>query len=90
MLPVTDPERTVSRVCFTCDVALLQADREGVEIDYCPECRSIWLDRGELEKLVDRLSLWFPETTQGYERPWDDDDDRIGPGSRVGGMFDLR
>ena len=31
------------------------ADRQGVEIDHCPRCRGIWLDRGELENLVDRL-----------------------------------
>jgi Zn-finger nucleic acid-binding protein len=29
-------------------------DRQGVEIDYCPQCRGIWLDRGELEKIIDR------------------------------------
>ena len=34
-------------------VKLLMADRQGVEIDYCPECRGIWLDRGELEKLIE-------------------------------------
>ena len=32
------------------------ADRQGVEIDYCPKCRGIWLDRGELDKLIDRSS----------------------------------
>jgi Zn-finger nucleic acid-binding protein len=30
------------------------ADRQGIEIDYCPECRGVWLDRGELDKLVER------------------------------------
>jgi Zn-finger nucleic acid-binding protein len=30
------------------------ADRSGVEIDYCPECRGVWLDRGELDKIIDR------------------------------------
>lgn len=30
------------------------SDRQGVEIDYCPECRGIWLDRGELDKILDR------------------------------------
>lgn len=39
--------------CPLCKVKLHLADRQGVEIDYCPECRGIWLDRGELEKLVD-------------------------------------
>ena len=31
-------------------------DRQGVEIDYCPSCRGIWLDRGELDKLLDRAA----------------------------------
>jgi hypothetical protein len=30
------------------------ADRQGVEIDYCPQCRGVWLDRGELDKIIDR------------------------------------
>lgn len=32
------------------------ADRQGVEIDYCPSCRGVWLDRGELDKIIDRAS----------------------------------
>ena len=40
--------------CPVCkDVTLLMSEKKGVEIDYCPECRGIWLDRGELEKLID-------------------------------------
>ncbi len=39
--------------CPVCkDVTLLMSEKKGIEIDYCPECRGIWLDRGELEKLV--------------------------------------
>lgn len=33
---------------------LVMADRNGVEIDYCPTCRGVWLDRGELDKIIDR------------------------------------
>ena len=33
---------------------LVLAERSGVEIDYCPECRGVWLDRGELDKIIDR------------------------------------
>jgi Zn-finger nucleic acid-binding protein len=41
--------------CPTCnDTPLVMAERQGVEIDYCPACRGIWLDRGELDKLLDR------------------------------------
>ena len=32
-------------------------DRSGVEIDYCPQCRGVWLDRGELDKIIERSSL---------------------------------
>ncbi len=40
--------------CPTChDATLIVIDRQSVEIDYCPACRGIWLDRGELEKLID-------------------------------------
>ena len=35
------------------DVTLLMSERRGVEIDYCPQCRGVWLDRGELDKLVE-------------------------------------
>jgi hypothetical protein len=39
--------------CPVCpDSTLLMSDRQGVEIDYCPACRGVWLDRGELDKLV--------------------------------------
>jgi Zn-finger nucleic acid-binding protein len=41
---------------------LLLSERQGIEIDYCPQCRGVWLDRGELDKLI--------------ERGDDDDDDR--------------
>ena len=41
--------------CPACpEVALVMTDRQGVEIDYCPQCRGVWLDRGELDKLMDR------------------------------------
>ena len=33
---------------------LLMTERQGIEIDYCPKCRGIWLDRGELDKLIER------------------------------------
>ncbi len=40
--------------CPKCHVELRMADRQGVEVDYCPECRGIWLDRGELDKIIER------------------------------------
>jgi Zn-finger nucleic acid-binding protein len=38
------------------DIDLVMTDRSGVEIDYCPKCRGVWLDRGELDKLIERTS----------------------------------
>ena len=35
---------------------LVMTSREGIEIDYCPQCRGVWLDRGELDKIIDRSS----------------------------------
>lgn len=41
--------------CPTCpEVTLTMTDRQGIEIDYCPECRGVWLDRGELDKLIEK------------------------------------
>ena len=43
--------------CPACpDTTLVMSDRQGVEIDYCPACRGIWLDRGELDKLLERAN----------------------------------
>ncbi len=43
--------------CPTCvDTLLVMSERQGVEIDYCPKCRGVWLDRGELDKLLDRAA----------------------------------
>ena len=41
--------------CPSCgNVNLTMSERQGIEIDYCPECRGVWLDRGELDKIIDR------------------------------------
>jgi len=42
--------------CPVCDVTLSISAREGVEIDFCPQCRGVWLDRGELDKIIDRVA----------------------------------
>ena len=52
--------------CPTCpDVALVMSERQGVEIDYCPTCRGVWLDRGELDKLIERSSSVPPARPAG-------------------------
>jgi uncharacterized protein len=42
--------------CPTDKVDLVMADRNGIEIDYCPKCRGVWLDRGELDKIIERAA----------------------------------
>ena len=52
--------------CPSCpDVALTMSDRQGVEIDYCPQCRGVWLDRGELDKLIERAAVPAPNQNNG-------------------------
>jgi Zn-finger nucleic acid-binding protein len=40
--------------CPVCRVPLAMSERQGIEIDYCPQCRGVWLDRGELDKIIER------------------------------------
>lgn len=40
--------------CPVCKLELKISERQGIEIDYCPSCRGVWLDRGELDKLIER------------------------------------
>lgn len=40
--------------CPNCNETLVMSERSGVEIDYCPSCRGVWLDRGELDKIIER------------------------------------
>lgn len=72
-------------LCPVCaDVQLTISSREGVEIDHCPQCRGVWLDRGELDKILDRVVATTPpppppppppapaERTGDERRPKDD------------------
>jgi len=43
-------------LCPACRVSLVMSERSGIEIDYCPQCRGIWLDRGELDKIIERAA----------------------------------
>ncbi len=40
--------------CPKCNIFLVLSHRRGIEIDYCPDCRGVWLDRGELEKIIEQ------------------------------------
>ncbi len=68
--------------CPTCfNVALIISDRQGVEIDHCPECRGVWLDRGELDKLIDRASAPYVGE-RDRDRPQHRDSEYRGPSDR--------
>ena len=67
-------------LCPTCRVSLVMSERSGIEIDYCPQCRGIWLDRGELDKIIERAArdsapapvqqtVQQPVQQQGYAQP---------------------
>ena len=45
--------------CPTDGTTLVMSERSGIEIDYCPQCRGVWLDRGELDKIIDRAGREF-------------------------------
>jgi hypothetical protein len=66
--------------CPACIVEFRIAERHGVEIDYCPQCRGVWLDRGELDKIIERASMgassWNRDAEERFSRHDRDDDDR--------------
>ncbi|HTW14251.1 MAG TPA: zf-TFIIB domain-containing protein [Nocardioides sp.] len=73
--------------CPTDETTLVMSERSGIEIDYCPTCRGVWLDRGELDKIIDRSLGQQPAAAPppqaappppSYER-YDRDDRRYPP-----------
>lgn len=51
--------------CPVCNnVTLVMSERQGIEIDYCPNCRGVWLDRGELDKIIERAAAVAPSAPQ--------------------------
>ncbi len=55
--------------CPVCRTSLALADRQGIEIDYCPQCRGVWLDRGELDKIIERGSAQITATPVAAAQP---------------------
>jgi uncharacterized protein len=49
--------------CPFCNIPLQMSDRQGIEIDFCPQCRGVWLDRGELDKIIERSAAYEARTT---------------------------
>jgi uncharacterized protein len=72
---------------------LVMSERQGIEIDYCPKCRGVWLDRGELDKLIERASAPQAASPVEPERHHRDDDYRYGHKRRkkgfLGEIFDF-
>ena len=56
--------------CPNCKIPLVMSDRQGIEIDYCPACRGIWLDRGELDKIIERSVNEQPNNFQPNQQPF--------------------
>jgi hypothetical protein len=52
--------------CPDCNNDLLLSERQGVEIDYCPACRGIWLDKGELDKIIERSAIIERSSAESY------------------------
>ena len=74
---------TEAMTCPVCRVPLTMSERQGVEIDYCPQCRGVWLDRGELDKIIERSAQEYaapaqaaPAAHQPPPRGYDRDHDR--------------
>lgn len=61
--------------CPTCILELKMSERQGVEIDYCPKCRGVWLDRGELDKIIERFTN---ESNNSQKRKDDTNEFEIG------------
>ena len=55
--------------CPVDDATLLMSERQGVEIDYCPQCRGVWLDRGELDKLLQRAAKEMDDDDRDRDDP---------------------
>ncbi len=57
-------------LCPACkDENLSMTDRQGIEIDYCPKCRGIWLDRGELDRIIERSERDLAAVAPAAARP---------------------
>lgn len=68
--------------CPHCEELLVMTQRNGVEIDYCPKCRGVWLDKSELDKIIERsASSSSKDYYNGKKEDYFDDDDFDNRGS---------
>lgn len=54
--------------CPVCSLPLKMSDRNGIEIDYCEKCRGVWLDRGELDKIIERSGSHTASSQSAYQK----------------------
>ncbi len=70
--------------CPVDDTELAMSERQGIEVDYCPKCRGVWLDRGELDKIIERStaaesrSKFTDQTPHREQQKYRDDDRKYG------------
>ena len=55
--------------CPIDETTLVMSERNGIEIDYCPQCRGVWLDRGELDKIIERAGVTAPQAAPQQAAP---------------------
>ena len=76
--------------CPSCKtVTLAMTERQGIEIDYCPECRGVWLDRGELDRLVERTGATPAPTRHAAQESHGYGNKPRKPKSLLGELFDF-
>lgn len=88
--------------CPNCESLLIMSERQGIEIDYCPTCRGVWLDRGELDKIIEKsmaaekTQQTKPHDSKGYKKEYGDDDEyqkrnyqQKRKGGFLGNLFDF-
>ena len=81
--------------CPNDGATLVMSERSGIEIDYCPTCRGVWLDRGELDKIIERNAAAAPIPSQAPQHyapasPWGNARDRESRDHRHGPDHDYR
>lgn len=73
--------------CLDRNVNLLMTERNSVQIDYCPECRGIWLERRKLDKLLEKTAPVESDRKYDEHRSRGDEDEQYGHGKRCGGWL---
>ncbi len=86
--PASTLQHAQGMLCPVCRVDLVLADRQGIEIDYCSQCRGIWLDRGELDKIIERNAAYEAAVAPSQTAPASPAPGYAQPGPWGGGYGD--